>query len=266
MRLPKFLALALALAASAAAAAPAPATDQEAWNLAVQVSDRLQPSDKLKALAKKMIAGARGAERAIESMPVGSPPWSTTSLLVSLEEGAEPAEVMAPFAAELGPSELKRYSFGTSGVLRWERPANAPALVKMLTKRLGVKSATLDSLIGISSSVSLEAVDGGYRMTFFQGSGDCPAGCINKSFWRFLFDGQGNLIGQEIDGDGPRQGGPGTVPGLGVMPAPGPPGQGGRKMPEFLPEVGAGLDLEPPEDPNADVSFPAPGRPKPRPR
>jgi hypothetical protein len=249
--MPLFLALALAAGAHAA---PAPATDQEAWNLAVQVSDQLQPSEKLLTLMKKMVGAARAAERAVEAFQIPGPGWGTTSLIVSLEEGAELGEVMGPFAEDLKGMDIQKYSFGNSGVIKWENPVNVRALQRLVEKRPGVKSASLNSMIGLSSSVSLQAKDGGYRMTYFAGSGDCPAGCIHKKFWKFRFDGEGNLIGQEVDDGGPKKP---KAPGLGIMPAPG--GGGPAVMPEVGP--GLGLEVEPPEDPNADVEFPSPGRP-----
>lgn len=247
MRRPLTLALALA-AAAPTWAAPTPATEQEGWNLAVQVSDRLQPEEKLRVLAMKMLDAARGAERAVEGQAAGGPGWSTTQVMVKLEDGAQIAKVMAPFAEDLEGVETKPFTFGNLVLVKWERPCNVPALKRLLEKRPGVESVSLDSMIGISSSVSLAAKDGGYLLTFFQGSGDCPAGCIDKKFWKFRFDGAGKLLGQEVDEGGPRRGKPG--PGLGILPAPG----GG---PAVMPELG----LEPPEDPNQDLDFPAPARP-----
>lgn len=253
MRQPMILALALAAGVTAA-----PITDQEAWNLAVQVTDQLQPSAKLQALAKKMVGAARAAEPAVADFGISGPGWSTTSIMIGLEGDATLASVMQPHAESLGITEMKKWSFGNSGVVKWKTPVNVPALAKLLEKRPGVEYASLDSIIGMSASVSLRAKDGGYALTYFQGSGDCPAGCIHKKFWTFLFDGKGHLIGQEVDGGGPKKGKrPGLPggPGLGVMPGPGGP----AVMPEVGP--GSGLGVEPPEDPNEDVEFPAPGRP-----
>jgi hypothetical protein len=41
-------------------------------------------------------------------------------------------------------------------------------------------------LIGQSAWFEAKAVAGGYELTFFRGSGDCPAGCIERSFIKFF--------------------------------------------------------------------------------
>jgi hypothetical protein len=48
-------------------------------------------------------------------------------------------------------------------------------------------------LIGQSAWVEAKAVANGFELTFFHGEGDCPAGCIERSFIKFFVDRDGRV-------------------------------------------------------------------------
>jgi hypothetical protein len=48
-------------------------------------------------------------------------------------------------------------------------------------------------LIGQSAWVEVEPVANGFELVFFRGEGDCPAGCIERSFIKFFVGGDGQV-------------------------------------------------------------------------
>lgn len=48
-------------------------------------------------------------------------------------------------------------------------------------------------LIGQSAWVDVTARDGGFELTFFRGSGDCPAGCIDRMYAKFVVHADGTV-------------------------------------------------------------------------
>src|SRR5947209_1699422 len=45
-----------------------------------------------------------------------------------------------------------------------------------------------DGTMGASSDIIVQARAGGWNLIFWQGSGDCPAGCINNHYWYVAVD------------------------------------------------------------------------------
>lgn len=48
-------------------------------------------------------------------------------------------------------------------------------------------------VIGASAWVEVEETADGYLLTFMKGSGDCPAGCINRAYAKFAVDRDGSV-------------------------------------------------------------------------
>lgn len=54
-----------------------------------------------------------------------------------------------------------------------------------------VKKTT--DVIGQTMNISARKTDLGWKLMFWQGSGDCPAGCINDHYWYFTVDKNGEV-------------------------------------------------------------------------
>jgi hypothetical protein len=63
-------------------------------------------------------------------------------------------------------------------------------------------------LIGQSAWFEANAVADGYEVTFFRGAGDCPAGCIDRSFIKFFVGRDGRVEKrcewEQTSGEAPR--------------------------------------------------------------
>lgn len=81
-------------------------------------------------------------------------------------------------------------------------PAQAAARVGETDQRfLGIAEQSA-ALIGASAWWTAEAIpDGGFRVTFTSGWGDCPAGCINKHNWIFEVSAAGVVTPAGESGD-----------------------------------------------------------------
>ncbi|MEO8469075.1 MAG: hypothetical protein ABI573_05360 [Chloroflexota bacterium] len=81
-------------------------------------------------------------------------------------------------------------------------PAQAATRVGETDQRfLGIAEQS-SALIGASAWWTAEATaDGGFRVTFTSGWGDCPAGCINKHNWLFEVSAAGVVTSGGESGD-----------------------------------------------------------------
>jgi len=84
--------------------------------------------------------------------------------------------------SEFGPITEHRMEMSDYDVITFSKPYNSPKLIQVLAEKGLATQCSVDRLIGISSQVSV-GPDNTY--VFYKGSGDCPAGCINKHFWTF---------------------------------------------------------------------------------
>ena len=73
-------------------------------------------------------------------------------------------------------------------------PQQAAARVGEVDQRFLGFAEQSGALIGASAWWTSEAMtDGGFRITFTNGWGDCPAGCINKHNWTFEVTASGDV-------------------------------------------------------------------------
>jgi hypothetical protein len=47
--------------------------------------------------------------------------------------------------------------------------------------------------IGISQDIYIHPIDPGWKIIFWQGSGDCPSGCLNDHYWYFSVKKNGEI-------------------------------------------------------------------------
>jgi hypothetical protein len=88
-------------------------------------------------------------------------------------------------ASEFGPIKEERLKILDIQFITFKKPYNMPALIKVLKKKGLVTGCEVNGTFGRSASITVGA-DNTY--IFYKGSGDCPAGCINKHFWTFKVD------------------------------------------------------------------------------
>ena len=61
------------------------------------------------------------------------------------------------------------------------------AIIRVKTAYPEVKDVKKTSdIIGKSMNISAKETELGWKLMFWQGSGDCPAGCINNHYWYFI--------------------------------------------------------------------------------
>lgn len=84
--------------------------------------------------------------------------------------------------AEIDVYSSLRYA---SALFQSERPLNPVALARRFASAPGVRLATPNTLVGGSRNIMAERDGRGWKLTFSRGSGDCPAGCISRTFWDY---------------------------------------------------------------------------------
>jgi hypothetical protein len=70
-------------------------------------------------------------------------------------------------------------------------PLNTIALAKEFGPIAGVRWSEPNGYVGDGDDIRVEARDGGWRLSYSVGSGDCPAGCIARTSWHFQVDAGG---------------------------------------------------------------------------
>ena len=95
---------------------------------------------------------------------------------------------------------LERYSEALDwGVLVAPRPLNTVALGRRFEAVAGVRYAEPDGLVGDGDDVELGGDGGGgWVLVFSRGSGDCPSGCIDRTYWTF------RVVGETVEYLGSR--------------------------------------------------------------
>lgn len=78
-------------------------------------------------------------------------------------------------------------------VLTFEGRFYIPALVPDYTELEGVISAEPDGVVGDGNDVCLSIEGETHTYVFDEASGDCPAGCIDHTYWGFEVDPEGNV-------------------------------------------------------------------------
>lgn len=74
-----------------------------------------------------------------------------------------------------------------------DSPEEALAAVAALDSNFLGYAPRDPDLIGQSAWVDVRQTGSGYELTFFRGSGDCPAGCITRSYVKFLVTRDGRV-------------------------------------------------------------------------
>ncbi|PAP78258.1 hypothetical protein [Rubrivirga marina] len=81
---------------------------------------------------------------------------------------------------------LSRYLDGLDlAVLHSPTALNTVALAGRFAAVDGVRYAEPDGLAGDGDDISAVRTDDGWVLDFSRGSGDCPAGCIERTYWTF---------------------------------------------------------------------------------
>ena len=70
-------------------------------------------------------------------------------------------------------------------ILHTEQPINTLALAVEFTDIEGVRYAEPSALAGAGDSIDVTSLDDAVELVYSKGFGDCPAGCINRRYWRF---------------------------------------------------------------------------------
>lgn len=104
---------------------------------------------------------------------------------------------------EFGLRITEAYSFGPQPLVVIEagRPLNTAALARLLEPLPGVRYAESVGSGGDGDDIRAVRSDGGWRLDFSVGYGDCPAGCIHRRVWRFRVGAAGNATFLGSSGD-----------------------------------------------------------------
>ncbi len=89
---------------------------------------------------------------------------------------------------------VDRYLDGIgAATLRSEEPLNSYGLSAQFAEIEGVRYAETNGLIGGSSDIRAEVLEGAIRLHYSRGWGDCPAGCIHRTTWTFRVHDNGSV-------------------------------------------------------------------------
>lgn len=148
----------------------------EANALALEAAGKLLAPKPLALKFEKELKAIRDAYPAVRNI-VYAAPWVPGVLLaqVSDDQLVKIQKQYGDVTAVPMFDEYKQLTFKTQ--------YNPVALGKELTAKKLVTSADADFIIGASNGIKYDAQFGVY--TFHQGSGDCPAGCIDNHYWDF---------------------------------------------------------------------------------
>ena len=100
-----------------------------------------------------------------------------------------------------------QYRFVANGVvIFFRRHYYPPTLIELYQQEslTGLQYIERNSIIGTSQDICLEQIDANERVYIFvQGEGDCPAGCISKTYSGYLVSASGNIqhLGTHSNGD-----------------------------------------------------------------
>lgn len=84
------------------------------------------------------------------------------------------------------------FPFGETGVLASPRPVNTLALGRAFAEVETVRSGYSESHPRGSRDIEAERRNGAWRLDFSIGEGDCPRGCLSRTYWTFrIRDGGG---------------------------------------------------------------------------
>lgn len=78
-----------------------------------------------------------------------------------------------------------------SARLRSDVPVNTVALARAFGPVPDLRYAEPNGIGGDGDDIEAERLLDGWRLDFSRGSGDCPAGCINRTYWTFRVTGAG---------------------------------------------------------------------------
>jgi hypothetical protein len=84
-----------------------------------------------------------------------------------------------------------RWSIGDVALLRMSRPLNMAALAARFATVAGVIWAEPNGYVGDGNDIRARPANGGWRLEYSVGFGDCPAGCTGRRVWSFAVDSTG---------------------------------------------------------------------------
>jgi hypothetical protein len=113
-------------------------------------------------------------------------------VLAVFAAGCGPAATAIPPGA-LVPTRTPSTSAPTSAPSGFSSVDEAIALAQKQFPELRDIKRTPAGTIGASSDIIVQERTDGWNMIFWQGSGDCPAGCINNHYWYVSADKSGKL-------------------------------------------------------------------------
>lgn len=81
--------------------------------------------------------------------------------------------------------EYRAWSSGHTAILTAPRPLNTIALGARFAAHPGVRLAEPDGGFGGVADIAIDVERGAWLLDYSLGSGDCPAGCIHRTYWTF---------------------------------------------------------------------------------
>jgi hypothetical protein len=99
--------------------------------------------------------------------------------------------------------EYYLWSIGEVAVLRTGRPLNMQALAARFAALNGVVWAEPNGFMGDGNDIRARTQNGGWRLDYSFGFGDCPAGCTGRRTWSFHVGSSGAVtyLGSSVTGE-----------------------------------------------------------------
>ena len=145
-------------------------------------------------LAITLVLGACSAGGAPGTPVPASPSVAASESPAAADSPSPPAVSSSPSPPASPPGSAGASGSGAVGV---DPPIDSTqeaiaAVAAVEPRYAGYKQRNPD-LIGQANYVTAKEVTGGFELVFSTGSGDCPAGCINRSFAKFTVERDGTV-------------------------------------------------------------------------
>ncbi|MCC6764094.1 MAG: hypothetical protein IT293_05470 [Deltaproteobacteria bacterium] len=195
--------------ASAAALALSPYPVAEAEQLALEASGAFVAAPDVYTRIRDDLAAIRSAYPEVRGIEAFES-WRANELLVSFDDAGKAMVDAGTYDA--WACQNTRYgltsispSIPSFYVLEFSHRMNAPLLASEYAGLSHVTSAEPNSIFGDHSDVCAAIAGTTYTYVFDEGSGDCPSGCIDHTYWGFATTSTGSItsLGTWSRGDSP---------------------------------------------------------------
>ncbi len=179
-------------------------SNDEAREMALGITQDLQPSKELVSKIKKMMGDASRVRPEVCRIRTGFR-GAPEKIMVEFEGGYDPKDIQEmegfPEVKEVRHEvRVGRYDYY---VISFVKPINTVPVVDRFRESPGVKSMrTSGGGWAQRENIRIKHENGTWELSYNLGGGDCPSGCTEFHQWLFIFDDEGKLLDSKETQDG----------------------------------------------------------------